>query len=220
MIAIIALFVAVFLMVSASGVVPGKVGNSYLKGATLSGGSLQAPASFDLDWPDRGDVRQLHSPANGIFMSESKLAALEAIDLPYQLTLHYDFGRYTGRVAPAGAAGFGGTTDWSGRFDGDSLIYFDRPLGGYGAGWFEATPPLAERLRLEIAWAMAAPGVPSPSFETFATQFRRGAIALSLTIFAIALLYLRGAKPANVSPLQMQERMALRDLQIGPGAWR
>jgi hypothetical protein len=165
-------------------------------------------------------VIQLHSPANGIVMSESKLAALQAVDLPYQLTLHYDFGRYTGRVAPAGAASFGGTTDWSGRFDGDSLIYFDRPLGGYGAGWFQATPELAERLQLEIAWAMAAPGVPSPSFETFAMQFRRSAIAVSLSIFAIALLYLRGAKPASVSPLQMQERMARRELQLGPGAWR
>jgi len=220
MLAIAALFVALFLAVSASGVVSGKGGDSYLRRATIDGGSLTAPVSIELDWPNRGELRQLHSPANGITMSDAQRAALEATDLPYQLTLHYDFGRYTGRVAAAGATKFNSTTDWIGRYDGDSLIHFDRPLGGYGAGWFEATPQLAERLRLEIAWATAAPGVPSPGFDSFATQFRRIGIVISLTIAAIGALYLRGAKPANASPLQIEQRLASRKLLVEMGFWR
>ena len=45
-------------------------------------------------------------------------------------------------------------------------------------------------------------------------------VAISLTIAAVSGLYLRGTKPANVEASQMQERRALRDVQIDSGAWR
>lgn len=220
MIAIAALFVAIFLMVSASGVVPGKGGDTYLAGATISGRDIAEPLTFKPDVRYDG-VFALHAPANGIQLIAAELATLEATVLPYEVTLHYDFGRYTNRLPPANATEAGSDTrDWTARYDGNSLLYFDRALGGQGPGWYQATPELANALRFETAWAIAAPGQPALQLETSATLYRRVGIMLSLTIAVIAGLYLRGTKLANLSPLQMQSRMANRALQLGPGAWR
>jgi hypothetical protein len=200
MVAITALFVAAFLMVSASGVVPGKGTN--LTHATVAGEGIAEPLTFEVSML-RANVRALHAPGNGIEAPAGALEALKAVEMPYEVTLTSDRGRW-------------GTPSRTYEYDGGVLLR----SGSWEPGWYEATPDLADALKRQTAWAQAAPGAPPLPIETFATQFRRIAIAISLTIAAVSGLYLRGTKPANVAPSQMQERLARRDLQLYPGAWR
>ena len=204
MIAITALLVAGFLMISASGVVPGK--GTSLRQATIAGEAISEPVTFDVGML-RADVRALHAPGNGIELPPSELEVLQAVEFPYHVTLTSDASRW-------------GTQSRTYKYDGDRLLRRNGAALMSEPQWYEASPELAYALKLQTAWSQAAPGAPPLAIETFATQFRRIGIALSLTIAAISALYLRGTKPANVSPSVIEERLSRRELRLYPGAWR
>jgi hypothetical protein len=204
MIAIAALFVAIFLAISASGVVPGK--STQLGRATVSGDGILEPLTFDIGML-RAGLRPLHAPANGLEAPSADLARLNATEMPYEVNLASEGSRW-------------GTQSRTYAYDGDGLLRWDGASRISEPQWYEASPELADALKLQTAWAQAAPGAPPVAIETFATQFRRIGIALSLTIAAISALYLRGTKPANVPPSVIEERLSRRELQLYPGAWR
>lgn len=199
---IAALLAFIVLTAAFAGVAEAKGGPSYLTGGTVSGGDIPAPASFNLTLPDnRYPVRALHAPANGIVLPQPQLQALEAKALPYEVVLHYDYQRY------------GGQRDWVARFDGEDLLYFAKPLNSIDAGWYRATPALVEELR----WARVPPQLRVFKPERGLTSFHRVVFTFGVAALIIGALYVRRARPANVSPLQMQERMSMRDLHLGPG---
>ena len=191
-------------MISASGVVPGK--GTRLTQATVAGEGIVEPLTFDVGML-RAGVRALHAPGNGIELPPSELEVLQAVEFPYHVTLTSDASRW-------------GAQSRTYKYDGDRLLRRNGAALMSEPQWYEASPELAYALKLQTAWSQAAPGAPPLAIETFATQFRRIGIALSLTIAAISALYLRGTKPANVSPSVIEERLSRRELRLYPGAWR
>jgi len=107
-------------------------GGSSIVAATISGGNLGAPKYVDIRLPDNlDDMFEIDAPSAG------------PSALPYELTLHYDFGDQ------------GGRRDWSGRYDGKSTLYFPEDMivgnGTWKAGWYTAVDVLANALSGALA---------------------------------------------------------------------
>ncbi len=83
----------------------------------------------------------IHVPTHDYYLDPPALAGLEKTPMPYEVELHYDYGRY------------GGKQDKLARYDGDRLLAFTNAVGV--TDWYEASPDLAGSLRTELFWAFA-----------------------------------------------------------------
>lgn len=108
-------------------------GSSAIAAATLSGGKLASPKTIDIRLPESlDDMFELETPPSG-----------GGAALPYELTLHYDFGDE------------GGLHNWAGRYDGDQTLYFPESMivrnGVWKGGWYTAVDVLAQALSSALA---------------------------------------------------------------------
>jgi hypothetical protein len=150
-----------------------------LEGVEAKGGSRIVAATVSHERVAGSRTVSIQLPENYDDMFE---AAPVKSALLYQVVLHYDF------------AGEGDRHDWVGRYDGDSTLYFPEPMvvrnGTWAAGWYTASPELAEQLQAAYGGlALPATGLSEDGVANAANQPHVTALAigaLGLVVFTVA----------------------------------
>ena len=152
-------------------------GDSYVDGATLSGGPLAGPITVSFTLPDSYDD-----------MSEAAPSSAQAAGVPagwYDITFHYDFNE-TGH----------GRRTWQGKYDGVDSLYFPEDMvvgsGTWASGWYRANPMLADELHRALPSTAPAAGSGSlPAGESDQRSTTAGLVLLALGSVGVLLSRVR-----------------------------